>query len=186
MVPKAAFPFLLSLRLRLTLLFTPLQSQQPSCCQPGIHFTWFSHSSLPSFSSSFYYCLIKENSMYFNKMAVPYPNSQSFSIFLILLYFLPSTFHLLSCVFVYCMFSPFRIRVSWRRDFCVHCYNLEQGLISSHHLCNEGKRCKNSSWRKKKRHLLICRDSGARLSPNTNFWERSWNHPEGLLKKSIF
>lgn len=153
MVPKAAFPFLFSLRLRLTLLFTPLQSQQPSCCQPGIHFTWSSHGSLPSFSSSFYYCLIKENSMYFNKMAIPYPNSQSFSIFLILLYFLPSTFYLLSCVFVYCMFSPFRIHVSWRRGFCVHCYNLEQSLISSHHLYNEGKRYKKFFMEKKKKDI---------------------------------
>lgn len=63
-VPKAAFPFLLSLHLWLTLLFTPLQSQQPSCCQPGIHFTWFSHDSLPSFNSSFYYCLIKGNCVF--------------------------------------------------------------------------------------------------------------------------
>lgn len=162
----------------------PLQSQQPSCCQPGIHFTWFSHGSLRSFSSSFYYCLIKENSMYFNKMAIPYPNTQSFSIFLILLYFLPSTCHLLSCVFVYCMFSPFRICVSWRWDFCVHCYNLEQGLISSHHLCNEGKKCKKFFMeRKKKRTFVNMQRLRGQIIPKHQFLRKILESPRRPVKK---
>lgn len=118
----SSLPLFLLLHLWPAPLFTPLQSQRPPCCQPGTHFTGFSRGSLPSFRSSFNYCSIKEtfsNSMYFNKMATPYPNSQSFSIFLILLYFLPSTYHLLSCVFVYCRFPPTRIWATWGQGISV-------------------------------------------------------------------
>lgn len=88
-------------------------SSHNSLLAVSLGFTLPDSHMIPSLPSALLSITVwSRETVYFNKMAIPYPNSQSFSNFLILLYFLPSTCHLLSCVFVYCMFSPFRIRVS--------------------------------------------------------------------------
>ena len=70
-------------------------------------------------------------------------------------------------------------------DFCIHCYNLEQDLISSHHLCNEGKRCKKFFMEEKKTFVNMQGLRG-QIIPKVKFSRKTLESSRRPVKKNIF
>lgn len=128
----AALPFLF---IQTPFLLLTSHQSRPPCCWPEVHFARFPHDSLLAFRSLFNYCLIKEG---FNKIATPPP--WSFSIFFLCFI---SYIALIICFMVYLFilsFLPLAYKHMSTEDLCIHCNHLEQALLNSHHLSNEGRR----------------------------------------------